>query len=288
MQLNRRQMVRSGAAALGLSFLGRQLAGAAGERKKVLFFSRSVLYEHSVVRRQGQELSLAERTLVELGKQANFEVDCIKDGTVFDGNLQQYAVVVACSCGAGSDMMKPKSLDGSRPMSAEGLRKLQAAVAGGLGFVAVHPGILLLPEAIGAGCIGHGVQQQATMQVASPKFPGVEGLEKSFSLMEEWFALKDFAPDLHVILAQDSGAMAKATPRDKTLYNRPPYPATWARQHGNGRVFYTSMGHREDVWTGKLFQAILLGALSWSMKRVDVDIRPNVAEVTPKANQLTN
>ncbi len=29
---------------------------------------------------------------------------------------------------------------------------------------------------------------------------------------------------------------------------------------GRGRVFYTSMGHREDVWTNKTFQQIVLGA----------------------------
>ena len=30
--------------------------------------------------------------------------------------------------------------------------------------------------------------------------------------------------------------------------------------HGKGRVFYTSMGHREDVWDNPLFQNLLLGA----------------------------
>ena len=43
-------------------------------------------------------------------------------------------------------------------------------------------------------------------------------------------------------------------------YKRPPYPSTWARMHGKGRVFYTSMGHREDVWTSPEFQAVLIGA----------------------------
>ena len=43
----------------------------------------------------------------------------------------------------------------------------------------------------------------------------------------------------------------------------PPYPATWARMHGKGRVFYTSMGHREDVWTNEKFQQVALGGFSW-------------------------
>ena len=45
-------------------------------------------------------------------------------------------------------------------------------------------------------------------------------------------------------------------------YKRSPYPATWARMYGLGRVFYTSMGHREDVWMNETFQSILLGGIS--------------------------
>ncbi|MGI6417442.1 MAG: ThuA domain-containing protein [Thermoguttaceae bacterium] len=46
----------------------------------------------------------------------------------------------------------------------------------------------------------------------------------------------------------------------RRAYQRPAYPATWAKMDGRGRVFYTSMGHREDVWTNKTFQQIVLGA----------------------------
>ncbi len=68
------------------------------------------------------------------------------------------------------------------------------------------------------------------------------------------------------------------------LYQRPPYPATWARMHGKGRVFYTSMGHREDVWTNPIFQQIALGGIAWAMRNVDADVTPNIATVTPHAD----
>ena len=42
-----------------------------------------------------------------------------------------------------------------------------------------------------------------------------------------------------------------------TTYERPNYPETWARMHGKGRVFYTSMGHREDVWENPMYQGLL-------------------------------
>ena len=46
--------------------------------------------------------------------------------------------------------------------------------------------------------------------------------QSDFELHEEWYSLKNFAPDLHVILAQDTKGMKNFD------YDRPNYPATWA------------------------------------------------------------
>ena len=69
-------------------------------------------------------------------------------------------------------------------------------------------------------------------------------------------------------------------------YQRPPYPSTWARRHGKGRVFFTAMGHRENVWVENPFQQIVLGGLAWALGNVEVDVMPNVDKVTPQANRL--
>jgi type 1 glutamine amidotransferase len=69
-------------------------------------------------------------------------------------------------------------------------------------------------------------------------------------------------------------------------YDRPPYPSTWVRMFGKGRVFVTSLGHREDVWTNPLFQSILNGGIQWSLGRVEADITPNMDTVTPEAGTL--
>ena len=65
------------------------------------------------------------------------------------------------------------------------------------------------------------------------------------------------------------------------MYHRPNYPMTWARSYGKGRVFYTSMGHREDVWENPKYQGLLIGALAWATGRVDANIEPNIKQVTP-------
>ena len=99
--MKRRQMLAaSGAAVLGLSSLpfGRA-AAAEKKRPKVLYFTRSVGYEHSVVRREGEKLSHSERVLTELGKKAGFDVECTKDGRVFDGDLAPLDAIAFYTCG---------------------------------------------------------------------------------------------------------------------------------------------------------------------------------------------
>ena len=286
--MKRRQLLQVlGSAVLSLPLAARLGSAAEKGSRKILFFSRSVLFEHSVVHREGDQLSFAETIFTQWCQRAGLTVDCSKDGRVFDGDLDQYAAIVSYSCGTGADMLKTQSKDGSPPMSEQGLKRLQDAVALGKPFVAIHPGFLLLPDVMGTGYIGHGMQQESKLRVVSPQSPGVQGLGESLTLTEEWFSLVDFAPDLHVILVQETEGMQIERPADKKCYNRPPYPATWARQHGKTRAFYTSLGHREDVWTNPVFEKIAMGGLAWALGDLQADVTPNIEKVAPRANDRT-
>jgi type 1 glutamine amidotransferase len=286
--MKRRQMLQTlGSAMLSLPWAARLGSAAENGPRKVLFFSRSVLFEHPVVHREGDRLSLAETTFTQWCQRAGLAVDCSKDGRVFDGDLDQYAAIVSYSCGTGPDMLKTQSKDASPAMSEQGLKRLQDAVVQGKPFVAIHPGFLLLPDVMGTGYIGHGMQQEGKLRVVSPRFPGVQGLGDSLTLTEEWFSLVDFAPDLHVILVQETEGMQTERPVDKKCYNRPPYPATWARQYGKTRAFYTSLGHREDVWANPVFERIAMGGLAWAMGDLQADVTPNIQQVAPRANERT-
>ena len=173
---------------------------------------------------------------------------------------------------------------------------MRIAVTGGTGFIGFHsscacwrtpggraensdkvdPYIALL----GGEFIAHGPQQKATMRVTSPNFPGLEGVGDAFEFHEEWYALKNFASDLHVILVQETQGMKG------DCYQRPPFPSTWARMQGKGRVYFNSMAHREDVWENELFHQIILGGIAWALGNVDVAIPANIHQVTPQASQL--
>jgi type 1 glutamine amidotransferase len=292
--LARRDVLRvTGAAALAASTFPLGWV-AAGEKKKqkVLYFSRSAGFEHGAVKAKDGKPSISDRILTELGKKHGFEVTCTKDGRVFDGDLDQYDAIAFYTSGV---LTKPNKA-GTPPMSPEGKEKLLRTIAAGKGFVGFHaatdsfhskgprnenqtevdPYIAM----IGGEFIVHGAQQEATIRAVSPDFPGVKQFGKVQKLNEEWYTLKNFAKDLHVILIEDNEGM------EGDCYQRPPFPATWARMHNKGRVFYTSFGHRDDIWTNPDVQAIITGGLAWAMGNVKVDVTPNIDKVTPKARQL--
>jgi type 1 glutamine amidotransferase len=281
--MQRRELLAAGSAAMlgWTSFPWGWARAAEAERPRLLYFTRSVEYEHSVVTPDADGQSFSSKILTKLGNEAGFDVECTKDGRVFDQSLDPYSAIVFYSCG---NLYQP-SVRQAPPMTPTGRERLLQAVASGKPFVALHSACYWGPDAqndpylqmVGGEFIAHGQQQPASLKVVSRHFPGIEGLGASFRLTDEWYALKNFAPDLHVILAQETEGMVG------DMYHRPSFPATWARKHGEGRVFFTSMGHREDVWTNPIFQQVLLGGISWALGRVDAEITPNLSQVTPHA-----
>ncbi len=260
-----------------------------GPARRILFFTKSAGFEHSVIRRTNNILAHAEKVLTDLGKQYGFEVFCTKDGGVFTpANLRAYDAFCFYTTGDLTQL----GLDKNPPMSQAAKEALLEAVRNGKGFVGVHSAndsFLYQPlepyvahgskvdpfiAMLGGEFIHHGAQQKATQHVVDAKFPGLEN-QTDFVLHEEWYTFKDFARDMHVILVQETKGMVGPD------YARSPYPSTWARRQGQGRVFYTSLGHREDVWTNPLFQHILLGGLGWAVGNVEADLTPNLLAAAP-------
>lgn len=293
---SRRQFISQSAQVVSTGFLGANLlcsqaTASTQTSKKLLFFTKSAGFEHDVVKRKDSELSFAERIMTEYCKKNAIDVHCSKDGRIFDKDYQQFDAYFFYTT---MDLTK-EGTDKQPAMTEKGKQNLLDAIADGKGFGGSHcasdtfhsQGVSNENQAtpdpyiqmIGGEFIRHGRQQTATMRIASKSFPGVPA-EESFKMNEEWYSLKNFANDMHVILVQETEGMVDAD------YKRPAYPATWARQHGKGRVFYTSMGHRNDVWTSPIFENILIGGLQWILGRLNANITPNLAQVCPQASVM--
>jgi uncharacterized protein len=266
---------------------------------RVLYFSKSAGFEHSVVKREKNGPSYSERILAQLGAKHDLAFSFSKDGSLFTpGYFADFDVILFYTSGDLSSV----GTDGHPAVSPAGKAALLEAVARGKGFVGLHscsdtfhthenggatisdrnrrfknygddadPFIKML----GGEFIRHGAQQAATTRVTSPQFPGFDGTGSEFNTHEEWYSLKEFAANLHVLLVLETDGMKGAD------YERPPFPVAWARMHGEGRVAYNAMGHREDVWDSAMFQSMLVGAINWAGKRVNAEVEPNLQSVAP-------
>ncbi len=293
------------AAAVALAFVSAVPTARAADlpaKKKILFFSKSSGFEHDAIKLnlKGKE-GYGFPVLRALGEQNNIEFTFSKDGSLFTPEyLAQFDAYFFYTTGDLTTERSDPRGDGLPPMTPAGKAALLAAVASGKGFLGTHSATdsfhsfgrnLHVPERfdndgdkadpyikmIGGEFIRHGAQQTSRLIVADAKFPGISVMPANWAPMEEWYSLKNFAPDMHVILVQDTAGMNGAE------YVRPPYPSTWIRMHGKGRVFYTNLGHREDIWNHPAFQALLTGALNWSLGRIDTDVTPNLAKAAPGA-----
>ncbi len=267
---------------------------------KLLFFTKSSGFEHSVISWKTGQPSFAEKIFNELGTKHPWTFEFSKDGSKFSpAYLAGFDAVIFYTTGD----LTSAGTDGQPAMTPEGKQALFDYVKSGKGFIGLHSATDTFHTAneakkgedryanhgkdadsyvqfIGGEFIIHGSQQVATNKVIDKAFPGFADAGESFAFNEEWYSLKDFTSDIHVLTVIDAPGM-KGNP-----YQRPAYPTSWVRQEGKGRVFYTAMGHRDDIWTNPVFQNILVGAIRWTTRDVDAAIPPNLKAVAPEA--MTN
>jgi type 1 glutamine amidotransferase len=286
-------------ACLGLA-IGLAFSASDAKKPRILFFTKSSGYEHSVISWKTGQPSYAEKVLLEIGSRQGWDFEFSKDGSKFSKDyLAQFDAVFFYTTGN----LLEEGTDKQPPMSAEGKQALFDFVKAGKGFIGTHSAsdtfhtnneALKGPDRylnhgdkadsyvrfLGGEFIKHGAQQVAKNSVTDAKFPGFEKVGPAYAFQEEWYSLKDFAPDIHVLSVIDAPSMTGDE------YKRPAYPSTWARKEGDGRVWYTAMGHREDVWTNPTFQSILIGGIQWALGQVRAEVPANLKETAPQA--MTN
>jgi uncharacterized protein len=300
-------------------FLALASVAAAASDKKILFFTKCSNFEHNVVKEPGGRPSFAAQVLRALGQAHGIEFVCSKDGSKFSAAyLAQFDAIMFYTSG---DLLAPGN-DGNPPMTSAGKQALLEAIKGGKAFIGVHSAADTFhtdetaatntnqprtwryrqlgdkadsyTQMLGGELIVHGCQQIGTAAVIDPKFPGFGHLGANLERQEEWYSMTNFAPDLHVLLALDTTKMRNPYPAEPnwppvgwdTPYKRPSYPVTWVHRYGEGRVFYTALGHSEETWRDPVFQEILFGGIAWALGETPGDITPNLANVAPHASEL--
>ena len=251
--------------------------------KKVLFFSKCSGYQDTMICQSNGEPSVAQIVLWDLGKRNHIQFTFTADGSVFTPeNIAKYDAFCFFTSGDLTEL----GGDRNPPMTRESKAALLAAIQDGKGFVGIHSAtdtFLSGPEGVdpyiqmlgGELLVRVRGLEPAHQIVADTNFPGMDSMPPNYGPPEEWYAMRNYATNLHVLLIMDTATMVRGS------YYAPNYPSTWARQYGKGRVFYTNLGHEKDVWNGPVFQHILAGAFNWADGSIEADVSPNIERMTP-------
>jgi type 1 glutamine amidotransferase len=138
---------------------------------------------------------------------------------------------------------------------------------------------------------GHGQQAVGTMLNFDPAHPATAAWGGSRAVFDELYM---FRPNYDRAKVHSLLSMT-ARPADGLGTTGAPgwFPVSWTKMYGKGRVFYTSLGHREDVWdptwkdangqrrnapeVAEAFQTHLLGGIRWALGLAEGDTTPQPA-----------
>jgi hypothetical protein len=109
----------------------------------------------------------------------------------------------------------------------------------------------------------HGTIVEAELRVNDPSHPAVAHLAPSVRMTDEWYRFQLAGSGRSVLLSFDrnppDGVGTPGAPAD--------LPLAWHKPFGSGRVFYTALGHRTEVWNDDRFRTHLLEGLRRSLGR---------------------
>jgi type 1 glutamine amidotransferase len=222
---------------------------------RVLVVTHTEGFRHS-------SIPIAEATITDLGRRANLF------STTFCRTAADVATMLTPSGLAGIDAIVFANTTGSLP-----IRDLPAVlnwIADGHGFAGMHSASDTYHDApayidmLGNEFRTHGDQAAVDAIVETPSHPASSPLGQRFHVFDE----------IYKFTASNRGTVTMLLSLDRHPLDGLPeagqpgdLPLAWAKDYGRGRVFYTALGHREDVWQNALYQQHILGGIRWVLRR---------------------
>ncbi|QDT37456.1 ThuA domain-containing protein [Stratiformator vulcanicus] len=246
-------------------------AGETNEKPRILFLTQSAGFRHGSVTRK-KELSPAEIAIKQLAQTSGeFTVDCTQDAEldITQENLANYDIVMLYTTG-------------KLPIGDEDLDYFLGdwLKQKGHGVIGVHSASDTYKkykpywDMIGGTFAGHPWTSRATVSltVHDTEFPAMKPFVEEFGKTVEWqdeiYQYKNWQPEkVRVLMSIDM-----ASTKIKKPYH---VPVAWAKEYGEGKIYYNNLGHREQTWTRKPFLDSIVMAVKWINGEVDGDATPN-------------
>lgn len=224
-------------------------SGARAKKKRLLVVTVTKGFRHS------DSIPVAERVIAELGeKSGKFTVDYVRTDEEMARKMSPEGL---------------KEFDGVFFASTTGDLPIPDRdaflkwIAAGHGYAGAHAAADTLHgfppyiEMLGGEFLTHGAQVEVEGLVDDPKHPATKAIDGSVKVFDEIYLYKSYdRAKVHLLLGMDKH------PNDKTPGH---YPLAWCKEYGRGKVFYTALGHRPDVWEKPWFQQHVQGGILWSL-----------------------
>lgn len=253
--------------------------------KRLLFLTHAGFYKHT-------SLAPAEQAVKELGERGGFEVTTV-EGYLQDADALDLAFLTPAYLAQFDGLMM--MTNGNLPLTDAQKRGIVDFVRSGKGFVGVHNAALTLYDYPAFGEMLGGYFQRTAAQnrlfvlkVEDDDHPATRMLGPSWPIVDEFYlygrdAWDSSRPDenvdvlfgnripvgfsrdrVHVLLSIDT-RLSDLSGLDH-MDPGGDYPQSWYQDFGRGRSFYTSIGHRDDIWAhDPVFRAHLLGGIRWAL-----------------------
>jgi uncharacterized protein len=291
-----RAMIRTAASLVIVACVAAGLTDQTRARPKLLFLTHAALYKHS-------SLAPAERAVTDWGGAGGFDVTT-REGYKQDANAIDLSFLTPAYLAQFDGLML--MTNGNLPLTTDQKQAIVDYVRAGRALVGVHCAALTLYDYPAFGEMLGGYYRRsivpvnavaagrtAVLKVEDASHPATRMLGASWTLNEEfyqfgtevWDAARPtenvsqvgrlriplaFTRDrVHVLLSLDA-TKTDLTGLGPEMKPDGDYPQSWTRTFGTGRVFYTALGHRDDIWsTDAQFRAHVSGGIRWALRLGD-------------------
>ncbi len=111
----------------------------------------------------------------------------------------------------------------------------------------------------------------APIIVEDASFPGMEQWPRSFVLRDEIYQVRNYSRDkVRVLMRLDTSKLELSN--SKVHRTDRDFAVTWAKMYGQGRVYYSTLGHPKDNWDDPRLQQMYTEAIKWVLGLVNADV----------------
>jgi hypothetical protein len=238
--------------AAGCGSAGAPSAATPVTNKRLLVVTYTAGFRH-------ESIPVAERTIASLGAAGFYATDYCR-------SQQDVATMLTAAGLAKYDGVFFANTTGD--LGIPDMAAFLAWIGDGHAFVGAHSAADTNHESaaylamLGGEFVAHGAIVEAELRLDDPADVSVAPFGARVRMTDEWYRFAGVdRGSVHMLLSMNrvpaDGVGEGGTAAD--------LPIAWRKAHGRGRVFYTALGHRDEVWQDPRFQQHLVAALRWAL-----------------------